>query len=237
MVIKRVMGERSSARWVALACCSPQDQPRPRRRLLPEWPAASAKSAPVDVTAKLTLYLHDLRRNCLLNELYYGRRLSSFSRLSLGLEVAVVVGSGISGVSGWIIWTTHPELKTVWAIIAAVATLLAALKPVLNIGAQLKRYSTLFSGYRQLSMSMAGVVEDIAEAHGVPAEIERDVERVRSRHKTLAADDDPRPASELIQLLQDEVNRRVPVTSLDHPTGPELRCSTSIAMGKAWQQN
>jgi hypothetical protein len=185
----------------------------------PRSQSARGSSAPIDLIAKLDR-IYDLRRNCLLNELYYGRRLSLFSRLSLGLEVVVVVGAGTSGVSGWIIWTTYPGLKAVWALIAAVATLLAALKPVLNIGARIKRYGTLFSGYRQLSISMAGVVEDIAEAHGVPAEIERDVDRVRSRYRTLAADDDPRPAAKLIQSLQDEVNRRVPVTSLFYPTGP-----------------
>jgi hypothetical protein len=165
--------------------------------------------------------IYDLRRNCLLNELYYGRRLSLFSRLSLGLEVVVVVGSGASGVSGWILWT-QPGLRAIWAVIAAVAVLLAALKPILHIDARIKRYSTLFSGYRQLSISMAGVVEDIAEAHGVPAEIERDVGRVRSRYRTLAADDDPRPSSKLIHSLQEEVNRRIPVTSLFYPTGPEM---------------
>ena len=68
---------------------------------------------------------------------------------------------------------------------------------------------------------MAGIIEGIAEAHGVPPEIDRDVERVRSRYRTLAADDDPKPSSKLIRSLQDEVNARVPISSLFYPTHPE----------------
>jgi hypothetical protein len=197
----------------------------------PRSRSARGHTAPVDLVAKLDR-IYDLRRNCLLNELYYGSRLGWFSRLSLGLEITVVIGSGASGVSGWILWT-EPGLKPIWAVIAAAAVFLAALKPVLHIDARIKRYSTLFSGYRQLSISMAGVVEDIAEAHGVPPETDRDVERVRLRYRTLAADDDPKPSSKLIRSLQDEVNTRVPISSLFYPTHPETLREHSDSDGLA----
>jgi hypothetical protein len=65
---------------------------------------------------------------------------------------------------------------------------------------------------------MAGVVEDIAEAHGGSPEIERTVERVSLRYTTLTANDDPKPSPQLIRSLQDEVNTRAPVASLFYPT-------------------
>jgi hypothetical protein len=158
--------------------------------------------------------IYDLRRDRLLNELYYGHRLSFFSRMNLWLDAVIVIGSGASGVSGWVIWTTYPELKVIWAAIAAASTLLAALKPVLHTDTQVKRYSVLFASYRQLSLSMAGIVEEIAETRGVSVELEREINRVRTRYKILAGEDDPKPSSKLVRRLQSEVNGRVPVNSL-----------------------
>jgi hypothetical protein len=174
------------------------------------------ENAHANLVAKLDR-IYDLRRNCLLNELYYGRRLNRFTYFGLWLEAWIVIGAGTSGVSGWVIWTAYPQLKAVWAAIAAIATLLAALKPVLHIDTRIKRYSVLFAGYRQLSISMAAVVEDIAEARSVTQEMERDINRVRTRYRTLAVDDDPRPSKELVRQLQSEVNERVPIGSLFYP--------------------
>ncbi|MBV8094828.1 MAG: hypothetical protein JO110_16700 [Acetobacteraceae bacterium] len=178
------------------------------------------RSAYVDLVAKLDR-IYDLRRNCLLNELYYGHRLHLFSSGAFWLEILIVTGSGASGVSGWIIWTVYPALKVAWGVIAAIATFLAALKPVLRVDARIKRYSVLFSGYRQLSLSMGVVVEDIAEAHTVPPDVEKEVDRLRARYRTLAADDDPKPSTKLVQQLQNEVNRRVPVERLFYPTSAD----------------
>jgi hypothetical protein len=70
--------------------------------------------------------IYDLYRDCILNQEYYGHRLHLFSRIAFWLEVTVVVGSGASGVSGWIIWTKYPTSAGLWGVIAAASTLLAA---------------------------------------------------------------------------------------------------------------
>ena len=78
--------------------------------------------------------IYDLYRSCILNELSYGHRLNLFTRSGLWLDVIIIIGSGTSGVAGWIIWTKYPALAALWAVIAAASTLLAALKPVLGTG-------------------------------------------------------------------------------------------------------
>lgn len=161
--------------------------------------------------------VYDLYRNCLLNQAYYGHRLASFTRLAFWLEIVIVVGSGASGVSGWIIWTRYPTSGALWAAIAALSTVLAAVKPVLQTDAKLKRYSTLFAAYRQLSLGMQTVVDDIAEAEGIPRETEREVGRIRDRYRSLSADDDPIPSRRLVARLQEEINTKVPPTSLFYP--------------------
>jgi hypothetical protein len=162
-------------------------------------------------------HIYDLYRNCILNELYYGDRLNLFTRSGLWLEVIVVVGSGTSGVAGWIIWTKYPALAALWAVVTAASTLLAALKPALRTDAKIKRYSSLFSAYRQLAVSMKAVVDEIAEVGGIPREIERDISRVRTRYRALVAEDAPRPSPKLVGQLQAEVNRRVPASLLFYP--------------------
>lgn len=161
--------------------------------------------------------LYDLYRDCMLNQEYYGYRLNLFSKIAFWLEVTIVIGSGTSGVSGWIIWTKYPSSAVLWGVIAAASTLLAALKPVLQTDAKLKRYSTLFSAYRQLAISMKMVVDEIAGIGGLSKEIEKEVERVRARYRNLSVDDDPRPSQKLVLRLQDEINRKVPASSLFYP--------------------
>lgn len=164
--------------------------------------------------------IYDLYRNCILNELYYGHRLNLFSRTGFWLEVVVVIGSGTSGVSGWIIWTEYQSFAALWALIAAAATLIAALKPVLQTDARIKRYSQLFSAYRQLALSMHMVVDEIREAGGVSRETDREIDRIRVRYRNLSVDDDPRPNPKLVERLQGEVNKRVPAATLFFPAPP-----------------
>jgi hypothetical protein len=162
--------------------------------------------------------IYDLYRSCILNELYYGRRLNLFTRSGLWLDIVIIIGSGTSGVAGWIIWTKYPALAALWAVIAAASTLLAALKPVLHTDAKIKRYSSLFSAYRQLAISMKMVVDDIGETRAIPREIEREIDRIRARYSTLSVDDDPRPSPKVVERLQAEVNRRVPTSTLFYPS-------------------
>jgi hypothetical protein len=164
--------------------------------------------------------VYDLYRNCILNELYYGRKLSLYARLALWLDVVIVLGSGASGISGWIIWTQHRSFAMLWAAIAAAAVLFAALKPVLRTDSHIKRYSALFSGYRQLALSMGNVVHEIKEQRGITRGTLREVERVSTRYRNLSHDDDPRPSQNLVAALQDEVNERVPISSLLYPISP-----------------
>jgi hypothetical protein len=179
-------------------------------------------AGPQEMVSVIARYdrIYDLYRNCILNELYYGRRLKLYSRLGFWLEIMIVIGSGTSGISGWFIWTKYPQLGFVWGVIAAVSVLLAALKPAFKTDTHLKRYSSLFSAYRQLALSMQSAVEEIAENSGIRPGTEREIDRIRTRHRNLSVDDDPSPPTKLVTVLQDEVNTRVPPSSFFYPSAP-----------------
>lgn len=85
-------------------------------------------------------------------------------------------------------------------------------------GLKIKRYSSLFSAYRQLAISMKMVADEIGETGGIPRETEREIDRIRARYRTLSVDDDPGPSPKLVERLQAEVNRRVPTSALFYPS-------------------
>jgi hypothetical protein len=163
--------------------------------------------------------IYNLYRTCVLNELYYGCRLDSSTRTGFWFEVIIVVGSGTSGVAGWIIWTKYPAMSVLWGVIAAASTLLAALKPVMQNDGKMRRYSTLHSAYRQLAITMKEIVDEIAEVNGISPDMEREIGRMRTRYRALSSDDDPRPSRKLVERLQAEVNQQVPTSSFFYPTG------------------
>ena len=162
--------------------------------------------------------IYVLYRNCMLNELYYSYRLKLYSRVGFWLGIITFIGSSASGVAGWIIWTKYPAMAVLWGIIAGTSAVLAGLKPILQTDAKIRRYGSLFAGYRQLQLSMKDAVDDISEARGIPRETERDIERVRKRYRALQVDDDPTPPPKLIKRLQAEVNNRVDISSLFYPS-------------------
>jgi hypothetical protein len=175
--------------------------------------------------------VYDLYRNCMLNELYYGLRLKLFLQIGFWIEVGIAIGSGTSGVSGWLIWTKYPDSALLWGIIAGTATLLAALKPVLRTDMKIKRYSALFSNYRQLALSMKMVVEGISEAGGIPRELDKEIDHIKARYRILSADDDPNPDGQLVDSLQDVINLKAPPSTFYYP--PQSMREVELADEKA----
>ena len=214
-----------------MASVSTDARDGPRATVVRDGPEdMSGRTDQIQIAALDRVY--DLRRNCQLNEAYYGCRLASFRRLAVLLEVTIVLGSGASGISGWVIWTTAPHLGSVWAAIAAVATVLAAIKPAIQLDKAISRYSALFSGYRELSLASSDVVEDIAQHRQITHDTQREITRIRERYRKLAEDDYPKPSARLVGRLQEEVNRRTPLDGLWYPED----CEATSRSDAGWAQ-
>ena len=161
--------------------------------------------------------IYNQRKHCLLNELYYGYRVATTSRIGTFLDVLLALGTAASTISGWIIWDNFPAFKHLWIAIAVFTTALATIKPALRLDEKISRYSDLFATYRGMTVSMSHVVDDIADARGISAASEREFRRVRAVCVELAAKDDPQPSSKLVKKFEDEVNRRFDINRCFFP--------------------
>jgi hypothetical protein len=133
------------------------------------------------------------------------------------------------------IWTIYPELKAGWGgycrnsfAPGCAEARFANTRPNQALQCFVFRLSAVV-------INMADVAEDIAEeARGVNQEIERDVNRVRTRCRSLVADDDPRPSPQLVRQMQSEVNKRVPVSSLYYPSDSDTS-NRYLALGYGFE--
>jgi hypothetical protein len=162
-----------------------------------------------DLSATLEMF-YDFYRDCALNEEYYGLRAHRLDRAGFWLEIATFLGSTGSGISGWGIWTMYPQAKNVWLAIAAIVAVVSSVKPLFQLSKKAERYHKLFGEYRAATVTMQDIVQRIAAARGVTADIEREYRQLRQRYRTLSVEDDPRPNSKLVQRLQQRVNNRIP---------------------------
>lgn|SRR5579859_1977304 len=157
--------------------------------------------------------VYDLYRNSLLNVKYYGYKLTIANRCNVTAEIVVIVGSATSGVSGWAIWTWGYG-QHVWLVIAAIATLLAALKPVLQINKKIELYGKLFGGHRANYLAAQALVERILAQQSFTPGMQSVYRAIHSRYVDLARDDEPNPSRRLIARFQSEVNAQIPPDKL-----------------------
>lgn len=170
------------------------------------------RPGPVNQRASLQ-QVYDLYRTSLLNVKYYGYKLTVANRCNTIAEIVVVVGSATSGVSGWAIWTWGYG-QNAWLVIAALATLLAALKPVLQFNKKIELYGKLFGGHRANYLAAQALVERIQAQQGFTPGMQAVYRAIHGRHVDLARDDEPSPSRRLLARFQSEVNTQIPPEKL-----------------------
>jgi hypothetical protein len=157
--------------------------------------------------------IYDLYRTSLLNVKYYGYKLTIANRTSVAAEIVVVVGSATSGVSGWAVWTWGYG-KEIWLAFAAAATLIAALKPVLQINKKIELYGKLFGGHHANYLAAKALAERVTAQRELTPGMQAVYRAIQGRYLDLARDDEPNPSRSLIARFQSEVNKQIPPEQL-----------------------
>jgi hypothetical protein len=157
--------------------------------------------------------IYDFYRTCLLNVKYYGHRLHRANQFSVTSEIVVIAGSATSGISGWAIWTWGYG-KDVWILVVSAATLIAAIKPVLQINKKIELYSKQFGGHNSNYLAMKNLVERIQAKRFLAPELEAEYRSIYERYEELARDDDPAPSKKLLTRFQLEVEEQIPASHL-----------------------
>jgi hypothetical protein len=160
--------------------------------------------------------INNAYRTASMNRKYYGYRLSRVKLLNVGLEILVAVGTS-SAIGAWWIWRSSSAGETAWAILAAAATLLAILKPILKLSDQVERHTKLFVGHGDVYYDLKLIASDLARAKNYTDEIDKNFRRTVERIKELAPEDDPKINDRLRRKSYEEVKREIPVESLWWP--------------------
>ncbi len=159
-------------------------------------------------------YIYNSFRTALLNKKYYGEKLSNYQKYNLAMELAIAIGAGSSGgIAGLAIWGTLSG-QYAWLTISGLATALSVIKPILQTGKHIERYTTLHAGHSNVYLDLKSIVEDIETSRCVPTELASQYHAIRKRIVELGGLDDPRPDKSLIIKLQAQVNREILPESL-----------------------
>jgi hypothetical protein len=157
--------------------------------------------------------IYDLYRTSLLNVKYYGYKVTVANRCNTAAEIVVVVGSATSGVSGWAVWSWGHG-QEIWLAFAAAATLIAAVKPVLQINKKIELYGKLFGGHHANYLATKALVERVQAQRAVTPGMQAVYRAIQGRYLDLARDDEPNPSRKLLARFQSEVNVQIPPQQL-----------------------
>lgn len=164
---------------------------------------------------------YDFYRTAYLNEKYYARRLTKFSRLNDTYEAALAVGA--SGTIGsWQIWDSTGVGGKLWAAFGGVVALLVVLKPFFRLAQKAERSGRLYVGYKDLYFDLQILIEDIERNDFViTPEMQAMLTTARNRYKTLALGDEVLPVGRLLRESQQQVNQEIAPFSQWCPAPPD----------------
>ena len=134
------------------------------------------------------------------------------------LEVFLAVGTS-SAIAAWAIWKTGPG-TTIWAILAGAATLVAIVKPLLQLPNQIQTYTKLFTGLGDLYFDLTIIFHEIKKSAAFETEQQQNFELSMKRLRELQQHDEPRPNTKLLKRYYEEVNKEIPPSSLSVTANP-----------------
>lgn len=159
--------------------------------------------------------INDEYRTAAMSRRYYGCRLKTIRHWNRALEIVVAIGSS-AAIATWTVWQTG-ETAFVWKSLAAVATVVAVIKPFLGLAKEIERYSELVGGYSALFYDLEQLVLDMRTSGGLSDAMWQHYLAIRQRTKDLAMKDDILPSKRLHRRCYDQIKRELPAEDLWWP--------------------
>ena len=153
--------------------------------------------------------VYDQYRTSLLNVKYYGGNLKRVKRLNFWLEL-VLAAAAPGAVGSWALWRSSE-----WGIVfsgglAVLAGILALAKPLLQLSAQIERYTRLYVSYGEIACELERLVEEIGIEQAMSPEMVYRYRHQAERMGRLSHLDDPKPNRTVLTRIQKEVNEEIP---------------------------
>ena len=161
-------------------------------------------------------------RTSVLNEKFYGVHFHRVERSDLALEIAVAITFALAGAVITLWDSAHGRWSDenghmIAAGFAATAAILAGVKPILPLGRLKLTYSKLYQGHRRNALEYKELVAEVRKKQRMTSEFRSEHERLVRRHRELAEEDQPHPSKKLLETLQAEVEKQIPVTLFWYP--------------------
>jgi hypothetical protein len=156
-----------------------------------------------------------LYRESRINQKYYAHRLVVYSRYNFAYEVALAIG-GSGAIATWAIWKSG-TWHSVWAVIIGFVAVLAALKPLLQLGKQIERYSQRHAEWNTHYLELKDLVEAIQTARTIDSEMLNSFEAARARQKKIRTADDPGISKRLMNRFTAEAEAEIAEENLWRP--------------------
>jgi hypothetical protein len=150
-----------------------------------------------------------------MNRRYYACRLQEIQRWLTVLDIVVAI-SASGTIAAWSVFKDGGG-SFAWKTFAAVAAVVAVVKPFLRLSKDVERYSELVVGYAAVYFDMKAIVQDIKTEGRVTDEAWARFSVVRQRTKDLGLKDDLIPKRKLHQRCFHEVNNQIPSATLWWP--------------------
>jgi hypothetical protein len=132
------------------------------------------------------------------------------------MEVLIAVGATGSGVAGLAVWTT--DYGTVaWGLISTISILLATIKPPLKLTEKVEAYAKLYGEYTGAYIKMSVHLQDLQLDRAITDQRLKSFSDLRLQAAELEPLGDPVLDRALIQRLEIEVNRAIPIEKLWFP--------------------
>jgi hypothetical protein len=189
----------------------------------PSWIVKETAMAPrpqvLDSTERLRQLYRDLR-TARLNDLYYGRQLTIWSRMIGTHDVLLALGTTASPIAFWKS-SSDPRLHGAWVTLSVFTFILGALKPMLSMQDRLKVLSELRTQYCELFFNLRDLSNEAAARQAYTDDLDKQYALLRKSFSRLAAEDRWEPNLKVVTELQKRVNAEIPPQTLWMPTKGE----------------
>jgi hypothetical protein len=133
----------------------------------------------------------------------------------MAYEVALAIG-GSGAIATWAIWKSG-IWHSAWAIIIGAVAVLAALKPLLQFGKQIERYSQRHAEWNTHYLELKDLVDAIQTARTIDEEMLNSFEKARARQKKIRSADDPGISKRLMNKFTAETEAEIAKENLWRP--------------------
>lgn len=170
-----------------------------------------------DIEQEKARVINDDFRDAAFNRRYYSCLLARSKRVNLMLDVVVAIGTS-GAIAAWNVWQHGPG-TFVWKSLAAVATLVALVKPFLNLPKEIERYSELVTGWANVFYDLKQITVRMRTCGAITDEIWSAFEPTQQRVKELGVKDDPSIDKRLQRRCFEDIKKQIPSDALWWPEG------------------